>query len=113
MPLDPPVMTATLPSSFPMTSPFKIRLWSFGEAPEDLEMGPPASGVECRSAHIGGAKSIGLDDGRQPRRSVSAARNWAVPVGIGYDPARATPHREAVRWCWTRPLEGRPCGAGL
>jgi len=25
-------------------------------------MGPPASGVECGNAHIGGAKSIRLDD---------------------------------------------------
>jgi len=25
-------------------------------------MGPPASGVECGSVHIGGAKSIRLDD---------------------------------------------------
>src|SRR5882757_2690670 len=31
-------------------------------APENLDMGLPASGVECRSAHIGGAKSIRLDD---------------------------------------------------
>src|SRR5262245_11532375 len=38
-----------------------IRLWSFGEAPENLDMGSPASGVECGSAHIGGAKSIQLD----------------------------------------------------
>ena len=30
--------------------------------PESLEMGPPASGVECGSAHIGGAKSIRLGD---------------------------------------------------
>jgi hypothetical protein len=45
-----------------MTSPFRLRLWSFGEAPENLDMGLPASGVECRSVHIGGAKSIRLDD---------------------------------------------------
>src|SRR6202043_1140261 len=56
-------------------------------ASENLEMGPPESGVECGSAHIGGAKSIRLDDGRQPRRSVSAVRNWAALVGIGYDDA--------------------------
>jgi hypothetical protein len=35
---------------------------SSGEASESLDMGLPASGVECRSAHIGGAKSIRLDD---------------------------------------------------
>jgi len=45
-----------------MTSPFRLRVWSFGEAPENLDMGLPASGVESRSAHIGGAKSIRLDD---------------------------------------------------
>ncbi|QAY95482.1 hypothetical protein CWB41_06820 [Methylovirgula ligni] len=62
-----------------MTSPFvvsgsvSVPIWdmmlpsgsifgSSGEAPENLEMGPPASGVECGSAHIGGAKSIRLDD---------------------------------------------------
>jgi hypothetical protein len=33
-----------------------------GTVPENLEMGLPASGVECGSAHIGGAKSIRLDD---------------------------------------------------
>ena len=33
-----------------------------GDAPENLDMGLPASGVECGSAHIGGAKSIRLDD---------------------------------------------------
>ena len=27
-----------------------------------LDIGPPESGVECGSAHIGGAKSIRLDD---------------------------------------------------
>src|SRR5277367_3106615 len=85
MPLDPPVMTATLPSSFPMTSPFRLCPWSFGEAPENLQMSPPASGVECGSAHIGGAKSIRLDDRRRPRRSASAVRNWAALTDIGYD----------------------------
>jgi hypothetical protein len=34
----------------------------FGEIPETLEMGLPESAVECGSAHIGGAKSIRLDD---------------------------------------------------
>src|ERR1700733_11207132 len=53
-------------------------------APENLHMGLPASGVECGSAHIGGAKSIRLDDGPQPQRSVSAVRNWAALVDIGY-----------------------------
>ena len=41
--------------------------FSFGgvgtaSASENLEMGLPASGVECGNAHIGGAKSIRLDD---------------------------------------------------
>src|SRR5215470_12823187 len=85
MPLDPPVMTATLPSSLPMTSPFRLHLWLVRGGPENLDMGPLASGVEYGSAHIGGAKSIRLDDWRQPRRSVSAVRNWAVLVGKGYD----------------------------
>src|SRR5690349_21102454 len=112
MPLDPPVMTATLPSSFPMTSPFRLRLWSFGEAPENLDMGLRESGVECGSAHIGGAKSIRLDDRRPPRRSAPAVRNWAAPVGTSYDPP-VLPHiREDVRWCWTWALEGKPRGAG-
>jgi len=44
-----------------MTSP-KLRLWSFGDAPENLNIGPPDSDVECGSAHIGGAKSIRPDD---------------------------------------------------
>jgi hypothetical protein len=62
MPLDPPVMTATLPSSFPMTSPLRLRSWLFKEASEALEMGLPASGVEYESAHIGGAKSNRWDN---------------------------------------------------
>jgi len=32
------------------------------EASETLKMGPPERGVQCASAHIGGAKSIRLDD---------------------------------------------------
>jgi hypothetical protein len=57
----------------------------FGEVPENLQMGPQESAVECGSAHIGGAKSIRLDDRRQPRRSASAVRNWAALTDIGYD----------------------------
>jgi hypothetical protein len=34
----------------------------FGEIPENLEMEPPESAVECGNAHIGGAKSIRLND---------------------------------------------------
>jgi len=33
----------------------------FGDASETLDMGPSERGVECGSAHIGGAKSIRLD----------------------------------------------------
>jgi hypothetical protein len=41
------------------------------EAVFDFEMGPPESGVQCGSAHIGGAKSIRLSSdvsrgGRRP-----------------------------------------------
>jgi hypothetical protein len=43
-----------------MTSPF--RGVGTASASENLEMGQPASVVECGSAHIGGAKSIRLDD---------------------------------------------------
>jgi hypothetical protein len=35
-------------------------------APENLEMGSSASVVQCGKAHIGGAKSIRLDDRRRP-----------------------------------------------
>jgi hypothetical protein len=34
----------------------------FEEVLENVEMGPPESAVECGSAHIGGAKSIRLND---------------------------------------------------
>jgi hypothetical protein len=40
-----------------MISFFKLRLWSSKEDAETLEMGSPASGVECESAHSGGAKT--------------------------------------------------------
>jgi len=33
-----------------------------GKASENVEMGPPAPGVECGNAHIHGAKSIRLYD---------------------------------------------------
>jgi len=45
-------------------------------------MGLQASGVQCGSVHTGGAKSIQLDDWRQPRRSVSAVRNCAALVDL-------------------------------
>jgi len=45
-----------------MMLPSGFVFGSSGEVPENLEMGPPASGVECGGAHIGGAKSIRLDD---------------------------------------------------
>jgi len=48
-------------------------------------MGPPASVVECGSAHIGGAKSIRLDDWRQPPRSVSTVGNSAALVDMSFD----------------------------
>jgi hypothetical protein len=70
-----------------MNFPFRLRLWSFGEAPEIVEMGQPASGVECGGAHIGGAKSIRLE----APRSVFAVRNWAVLVGMGCDDCPAPP----------------------
>ena len=63
MPVAPPVITAVFPFSLShdlLLSGF--RLWLFGDVPESLDMGPPESGVECGSAHIGGAKSIRLDD---------------------------------------------------
>jgi hypothetical protein len=44
-----------------MTSFFKLRLWSSEEDTETPEMGSPASGVQCGSAHIGGAKTIQQD----------------------------------------------------
>jgi len=60
-------------------------------------MGPPSSVVEYGSAHIGGAKSIRLDNRRQPRRSVSAVRNRpACRHGLWWPP-RATHIRVAVR----------------
>ena len=37
---------------------FPAPSWSFGEAPETVDLGLPKSGVECGSAHIGGAKLI-------------------------------------------------------
>jgi len=59
-------------------------------------MGPPASGVECGSAHIGGAKSIRLDeyasrDDRCPPFGIGLRLSaWAVIT------ARATHMRDAV-----------------
>jgi hypothetical protein len=41
---------------------FSFRGFGTASASENFEMGQPASGVECGSAHIGGAKSIRMDD---------------------------------------------------
>ncbi|KQV01552.1 hypothetical protein ASD12_03350 [Mesorhizobium sp. Root102] len=79
-----------------MTFPFRLCLWSFGKNPESQEISLPGSGFECGNAHIGGAKSIRLDDGRQPRRSASAVRNWTVLVGMGYDDRPAPPTYEML-----------------
>jgi hypothetical protein len=50
----------------------------FEEASENLDMGLPAARVECGSAHIGGAKSIQLDDGRRRDEWCPPFRNWAA-----------------------------------
>jgi hypothetical protein len=46
---------------------FSFRGVGTASAPENLDISPRTSGVECGSAHIGGAKSIRPDDRRQPR----------------------------------------------
>jgi hypothetical protein len=38
--------------------PSRLPPWSFGDAPETLNMGQPGSGGECGRAHIGGAETI-------------------------------------------------------
>src|SRR5579875_3354495 len=93
MPLDPPVMTATLPSSLPMTSPFAalndISVFTF------TELGPAAFGVECETSQIGGAKLHrmarkilvdGSDKGLQDALRMRAHHLDSVepkPLGIG------------------------------
>jgi len=44
-----------------MTSPSRLPPLVVRGRPENLNIGPPESGAECGSAHIGGAKSIRLD----------------------------------------------------
>src|SRR5579872_3986061 len=91
MPLDPPVMTATLPSSVPMTCPFVVS---------DSEMGRAASAVECGSAHTGGAKSIRQDDaGRDDRCQplVEVSQNVCDGVGSGMCALERHPNRTDIR----------------
>jgi hypothetical protein len=96
MPLDPPVMTATLPSSFPMALPFKLCLCSSGEDPEELEMGSPASGGQSGSAHISGANSIRLDIDMSYDVAGLTAVRW-VSHGLQKAP-RAVPDRTMIDW---------------
>jgi hypothetical protein len=56
----PPLMIATLPSKFDMILP-SVCVPGSGDDVE-MEMGPPASGVQCGGARIGGAKAIRLND---------------------------------------------------
>jgi hypothetical protein len=37
-------------------------LWLYGKSPENPDIGSPKSGGECGIVHIGGAKTIQLDD---------------------------------------------------
>jgi hypothetical protein len=45
-----------------MTASFRLPPLIVGDAPENLDIGRPGSGVECGKAHIGGAKTIRIDD---------------------------------------------------
>ena len=63
----------------------------FEEAFETLEMGPPKSGVECGSAHIGGAKSIRLGD-RRSAATIGVRRSELGRAGIGCDRRPRYPH---------------------
>ena len=63
--LAPPVMTAVFPFNLVIScSPcFAVSgLWLYGEVPQSLNMGSPEAGGEGGIAHIGGAKTIQLDD---------------------------------------------------
>jgi DNA-binding transcriptional LysR family regulator len=73
-----------------------------------LEMGLPASAVEYESTHSGGAKSNRWDndasrDDRCPPFGIEP-RLWGWSMII----VRATPHREAARWCWIRLWKADP-----
>jgi hypothetical protein len=70
-------------------------------------MEPPESAVECGSAHIGGAKSIRLKDGRW-LRSLSAVQNGVKLFKIGYN---GRPRGRSIDW--TGALESAPRGARL
>src|SRR6185437_1226199 len=112
MPLDPPVMTATLPSSFPMTSPFVVSDRPFGDG-VDADMGPAASGVQCGSSHIGGAKSNQASESLRDDMRWSALRVYGNERRQGRHAAPFVRGRDAVRWDWTRALERRTPRCGI
>src|SRR6185437_161319 len=97
MPLDPPVMTATLPSSFPMTSPFVVSDRPFGDG-VDAYMGPAASGVQCGSSHIGGAKANQASESLRDDMRWSALRVYGNERRQGRHAAPFVRGRDAVRY---------------
>jgi len=66
-----------------------------------------------RSAHIGGAKAIRLDEPGRQREIGSAVRNGAASSNISYDDRLCVPTYEIDVRCVGRALEGEERGAGV
>src|SRR6266702_1412983 len=98
MPLDPPVTTATLPSSFPMTSPFVVS---------GQHLPPRTSTWVCRRQALSAEARTSVVRNRSGWTTDASRDDRCPPFGIGpclsaY--AMSTPPvlahiREDVRWC--------------
>src|ERR1700742_1834902 len=106
MPLDPPVMTATLPSSFPITSPLVVSGQHLPPRPSTWVCRRQALSAESRTSVVRNRSGWTTDASRDDR---------CPPFGIGpclsacaVMTARATHMRDDVRWFWTRLWKAQP-----
>src|SRR4051812_11253866 len=84
MPLVPPVITATLPSSFPITSPFVVSGQHLPPRTSKWVRRTQLLSAEARTSVVRNRSGWALD--ARARWSVSTVRNWAAPV------------RQRLRW---------------
>src|ERR1700723_2879549 len=95
MPLDPPVMTATLPSSFPMTSPSDSVFGRSGRPPRTSRWvrRRQALSAEARTSVVRNRSGWTTDASRDDRRPPFGGR---ALIGMGYDNRPAPPTYEML-----------------
>src|SRR3981189_3217310 len=99
-------MTATLPSSFPITSPFVVSGQHLPPRTSTWVCGRQALSAEARTSVVRNRSGRTTDGSRDDRCAPFGI--GAVLADIGYDDR---PY--GCSMCWIRALEGAPRGAGL